>query len=69
VELGGHLDGFASGRRGADHLDVCLETEQLRQVIAGLRDVINDEDTDLIGHLALVGSLWCAGMKDDGLPL
>jgi len=32
-------------------------------VIAGLRDVIDDEDTDLIGHLALVGSLWFAGRE------
>ena len=53
-ELGGHLEGFAPGRGGADHVDVALEAEQLREVIAGLGDVVDDEDADLVGHLALV---------------
>ena len=57
LQLVGHLDRLAPGRRGADHVDVALEAEQLRQVIAGLRDVVDDEDADLVGHLALVGSL------------
>ncbi len=55
VEPGGHLEGFRAGRRRADHVDVTLEAQELRQVIAGLGDVIDDEDTDLVGHLALVG--------------
>ena len=38
----GHLDGLGAGRRGADDLDVALEAEQLREVIAGLRDVVDD---------------------------
>ncbi len=59
VQPGGHLQRLAAGRRGADHVDVALEAKQLRQVIAGLWDVIDDEDTDLVGHLALVGP--CGG--------
>ena len=65
LESGGHLQGLATGRGGADHVDVALEAEQLRQVIAGLGDVVDDEDTDLVGHLALVGPCcwrcdgWC----------
>ena len=41
-----------------DHLDVALETEQLRQVVAGLRNVVHDEDTDLVGHLVGVFRLF-----------
>ena len=47
----GHLEGLAPGRRRADHVDVALEAEELREVIAGLGDVVDDEDADLIGHL------------------
>ena len=47
-------------RRRADDLDVALEAEQLREVVAGLGDVVDDEDADLVGHLALLGpgSRW-----------
>ena len=51
----GHLERFAPGRGRADHVDVTFEAEELRQVIAGLGDVVDDEDADLVGHLALVG--------------
>ena len=49
-QLGGELEGLRPGRGRADHFDVALEPEQLRQVIAGLRDVVHDEDTDLVSH-------------------
>ena len=50
-QLGRHLEGFAPGRRRPDDLDVRLEAEQLREVIAGLRDVVDDEDADLVCHV------------------
>ena len=52
----GHLQGFATGRGGADHVDVAFEAQELRQVIAGLGDVVDDEDADLVGHFGLRGS-------------
>ena len=52
--LGRHLDGLAPGRRRPDDLDVRLEAEQLREVIAGLRDVVDDEDADLVCHVLWV---------------
>ena len=48
----GELERLGAGRRRADHVDVALEAEQLREVVAGLRDVVDDEDADLVGHLA-----------------
>ena len=51
VQPNGHLEGLATGRRRADHVDVALEAQELREVIAGLGDVVDDEDADLIGHL------------------
>ena len=42
MEANGHLQRLASGCRGADHIHVAFEAEQLRQVIAGLRDVVHD---------------------------
>ena len=49
-QLGRELECLRPGRGRTDHLDVALEPEELRQVIAGLRDVVHDEDTDLVGH-------------------
>ena len=42
MEANGHLQRLASGCRGTDHIHVAFEAEQLRQVIAGLRDVVHD---------------------------
>ncbi len=57
-------DRFRAGRRRADHIDVALEAKQLREVIAGLRDVVDDEDADLVCHQAVWLS-FLAG-ADDG---
>ena len=54
-ELRRHLDGFATRRRRPDDLDVRLEAQELREVIAGLRDVVDDEDADLVCHGSRVG--------------
>ena len=54
----GDLDRFGSGRRRADHLDVALETEKLGQVVACLGDVVNDEDSDPVGHDARCKLGW-----------
>jgi hypothetical protein len=49
-QLARHRDGFRAGRGRSHHLDVALEAEELGQVVAGLRDVVHDEDADLVGH-------------------
>jgi hypothetical protein len=36
-------------------------------VVAGLWDVVDDEDTDLVGHLALV-SPWCGRLDGSVSP-
>ena len=60
-ELRRHLDGFAPGCRRSHDLDVRLEAQELREVIAGLRDVVDDQDADLVCH----GSqIQVAGMSD-----
>ena len=38
------------GRRRPHDLDVRLEAEKLREVIAGLGDVVDDQDADLVCH-------------------
>ena len=53
-EANGHFQRLCPGRRGADHFDIALEAEQLCQVVASLRDVVHDEDTDLVGHWVLI---------------
>ena len=55
-EPGRHLERLRAGRGGTDDLDVLLEAEQLRQVIAGLRDVVDDQDADLVTH-AMAGAV------------
>ena len=45
------LQRLGPGRGRADDVDVPLEAEQLREVVARLRDVVDDQDTDLVGHL------------------
>ena len=55
-ESSGHLQCLATGRGGTDHVDVAFEAKELRQVIAGLGDVVDDEDADLVGHFGLRGS-------------
>ena len=45
-----HLDRLGATGGSPDDLDVALEAEQLRQVIPGLRDVVDDQDLDAIGH-------------------
>ena len=45
------LQGLDAGRGCTHHVDVTLEAEQLREVVARLRDVVDDQDTDLFGHL------------------
>ena len=49
----------------ADHVDVAFEAQELRQVVAGLGDVIDDEDADLVGHFGLRGS-FCSQAWDVG---
>ena len=49
-ELGGHLQRLGAGCSRSDHLDVLLEPEKLRQVVARLRDVVHDQDADLVAH-------------------
>jgi hypothetical protein len=51
VERGGELERLDAGGGRTDHVDVALETEQLREVVAGLRDVVDDEDSDAVCHL------------------
>jgi len=50
LDLARHGHCFVAGRSRADHLDVRLESEQLREVVAGLGDVVHDQDADLVGH-------------------
>ena len=50
----GELEGFDAGRGRTHDVDVALEAEELREVVARLRDVVDDQDTDLVGHLGLV---------------
>jgi hypothetical protein len=60
----GQADRLAAGGRGADHVDVTLEAKELREVVPGLRDVIDDQDADLVGHqmgLAFVPVVVMAG--------
>ena len=45
------LQGLRAGRRRTDDVDVALEAEQLREVVARLRDVVDDQDADLVSHL------------------
>ena len=45
-----HADGLSAGRRGADHVHVALEAKQLREVVARLRDVVDDQDSDVGNH-------------------
>ena len=53
VQLDRDLERIGAGPGRADHVDVALEAKQLREVIPGLRDVVDDEDADLVWHLAL----------------
>src|SRR5664279_2504099 len=50
LERSGQLDGLPSRIREAHDLDITFEAKQPRQVIAGLADVVDDEDADLICH-------------------
>ena len=60
----GQLQRLRSGSGRAHHLDVALESEQLRQVVAGLLDVVDDEDCDAIGHqCSCFVSVATAGLK------
>ena len=61
-ELRGELERLAARRRGPDDVDVALEAEQLREVIARLRDVVDDQDADLVGHLRV----WLSLVLCDG---
>ncbi len=47
----GHLERLPTGVGGPDHLDVALEPEELREVVARLGDVVDDEDLDRICHV------------------
>ena len=58
MEAGGLLDGLGPGRSRADHLHVALEAEKLAEVITSLGDVVDDEDSDLVGHAAPEGFLF-----------
>ena len=49
----GHLERLAAGVGRADDLDVALEAEQLREVVARLGDVVDDEDLDRVCHVGL----------------
>src|SRR6185369_1254499 len=49
-ERGRHLDRLGAAPGCPDDLDVALEAEELREVIPGLRDVVDDQDLDAIGH-------------------
>src|SRR6185436_20473426 len=67
-ELGRDLERLGARRGGAHDVDVALEAEQLREVVAGLRDVVDDQDADLVGHRAVQG-LWVAGDFMDSMVL
>ena len=60
-ELRGHLQRLGAGRGRPDHLDVLLEPEKLRQVVARLQDVVHDQDADLVAHRP-VGLCLMAGL-------
>ncbi len=49
-QAGRHLQRLGAGRGRPDDLHVLLEAEKLGQVVARLRDVVDDEDADLVGH-------------------
>ena len=57
VRLAGQLDGFRPGCGRPDDLEIALEAEQLGEVVAGLRDVVDDEDADLVWHRSVCWSL------------
>ena len=60
-EPGRHLQRLGAGRGRPDHLHVLLEAEKLRQVVASLRDVVHDQDADLVAHRP-VGLCLMAGL-------
>ena len=62
----GQADRLAAGRRGADHVDVALEAKQLREVVARLRDVVDDQDADLVGHQVGLAFVPAGGHVVDG---
>jgi len=49
----GLLHPFLTVGRGAHDLDVGLEGEQLLEVIQGARDVVHDQDFDLLAHAVI----------------
>ena len=49
-EARGDLQCLGAGCRGPDDRDVAFEAEQLAEVIPGLRDVIDDQNADLVAH-------------------
>ena len=59
VGVGVGLDRLGAGRGRADDVDVALEAEELREVVARLGDIVDDQDTDLVGHLGLGYRLCC----------
>src|SRR6266511_337920 len=50
VPLLGHRDGLLARGRAADHLEVGFEPDELREVLARIRDVVDDEDAYLRGR-------------------
>ena len=53
TQASGHLERLAAGVGRADDLDVALEPEELREVVARLGDVVDDEDLDRVCHVGL----------------
>ena len=51
--LVGQAEHFLARAEAADDLDVRLEAEQLGEVVARLGDVVDDDDLDLLGHVAV----------------
>jgi len=51
LECDRELDGVPARLRQTYDLDVTFEAKQPRQVIAGLGDVVDDEDADLVCHV------------------
>jgi hypothetical protein len=52
---------LGAGRCRARHLDVRLEAQQLCEVVARLRNVVDDEDPDPVCHGVLLPLRWRRG--------
>src|SRR5207253_3330736 len=67
LELVRHRQRLAAGRSRPDHLDVALEAEELGEVVASLRDVVHDQDADLVGHQSVGPVALVDGWVDGAL--